>query len=476
MGTATTMDSRYDYSLTGANAELSVEKGLADAVWYQTPVQRTEMRKLLERRDGPGIRDCILWFGLMALFGTLGVMFWGTWWAVPAFMVYGAIYASTSDSRWHESSHGTVFKTDWLNNALYEVASFMVMRESTRWRWSHTRHHSDTIIVGRDPEIAVMRPVRIFRFLLKFIGIFTIINYVKQVSKHCLGKLYPDEASFIPESEWPKLFFKARIVALIYLAVIGSCFYFGTILPLMFIGLPQIYGSWLMPIYTATQHAGLEENVLDHRVNCRTVLMNPVNRFLYWNMNYHIEHHMYPLVPYYNLPKLHELVKYDSPPPYGGLGEAWREIIDAVRKQAKDPAFFVKRTVPASVEQSEESEPHITINCEAAPDAEGWLEVGKADLLVPEDVLRFDHGEQTFAVYRAADGKYYASHGICTHGKTHLATGLVKGCQIECPKHNGRFDVRDGSVQRKPPKNCLKTYPVKVDGDVLYIQVKEEEG
>ena len=45
-----------------------------------------------------------------------------------------------------------------MNNALYEIASFMVMRESTVWRWSHNRHHSDTIIVGRDPEIAVPRP------------------------------------------------------------------------------------------------------------------------------------------------------------------------------------------------------------------------------------------------------------------------------------------------------------------------------
>ena len=85
-------------------------------------------------------------------------MFWGGWWAILPFLVYGALYASTSDSRWHESGHGTAFKTDWMNNVLYEIASFMVLRESTRWRWSHARHHSDTIIVGRDPEIAVTRP------------------------------------------------------------------------------------------------------------------------------------------------------------------------------------------------------------------------------------------------------------------------------------------------------------------------------
>ena len=81
-----------------------------------------------------------------------------------------------------------------------------------------------------------------------------------------------------------------------------------------------------MPIYGNTQHAGLAENVLDHRLNCRTVYMNPINRYLYWNMNYHVEHHMFPLVPYHNLPRLHELVKADMPTPYASILEAWREL------------------------------------------------------------------------------------------------------------------------------------------------------
>jgi fatty acid desaturase len=70
-----------------------------------------------------------------------------------------------------------------------------------------------------------------------------------------------------------------------------------------------------MVIYGTTQHAGLEENVLDHRLNSRTVYMNRLHRYLYWNMNYHIEHHMFPLVPYHALPKLHELIKDDLPEP-----------------------------------------------------------------------------------------------------------------------------------------------------------------
>ena len=154
---------KLDYSLVGVNSALAVEQGLAEADWYQCAVPRDTMRALLERRDGPAIWNTILWFALILAAGLATYALWGTWWAVIPYAFYSVLYASTSDSRWHETGHGTAFKTDWMNNTLYEIASFMVMRESVVWRWSHTRHHSDTIIVGRDPEIAVPRPTDIAR-------------------------------------------------------------------------------------------------------------------------------------------------------------------------------------------------------------------------------------------------------------------------------------------------------------------------
>ena len=151
--------------------------GLAEADWYQSPVPRRELRKLLERRDGPAVRDTILWFGLLALTGGATIALWGSWWAVLPYLAYAVLYATASDSRWHEAGHGTAFKTDWLNNALYEIASFMVMRESVVWRWSHTRHHSDTIIVGRDPEIQIPRPPNLRELFLSLFAIGVYKGY-----------------------------------------------------------------------------------------------------------------------------------------------------------------------------------------------------------------------------------------------------------------------------------------------------------
>jgi len=162
---------RLDYSLVGVNAARAVEAGLAEADWYQSPVPRPVMRRLLERRNGPAVRDTLLWFALIIGSGWAGYALWGSWWAILPFAVYGVLYASTSDSRWHEAGHGTAFRTDWMNIALYEIASFMVMREATVWRWSHTRHHSDTIIVGRDPEIAGPRPPDVRAIILNFVNL-----------------------------------------------------------------------------------------------------------------------------------------------------------------------------------------------------------------------------------------------------------------------------------------------------------------
>jgi fatty acid desaturase len=99
-------------------------------------------------------------------------------------------------------------------------------------------------------------------------------------------------------------------------------------------------------VFGYTQHAGLEEDVLDHRLNTRTVYMNPVFRFIYWNMNYHLEHHMFPMVPYHALPKLHEAMKADTPPAYPSLFAAWKEILPALVRQVRDPSYYVRRELP----------------------------------------------------------------------------------------------------------------------------------
>ena len=99
-----------------------------------------------------------------------------------------------------------------------------------------------------------------------------------------------------------------------------------------------------------------------------------------------------------------------------------------------------------------------------------WIEVGPLDDIEEEDVMRFDHAGRTFAVYRM-DDIVYATDGLCTHEKVHLADGLVMDHVIECPKHNGRFDIRNGKALGAPACVNLATYPTKVEAGVIYLSV-----
>jgi fatty acid desaturase len=336
-----------DYSLTGPEGRHAIEIGLAAAEWYHSDVPRKAMKELMQRSDGPAMRDTVMWLGLLVLSAWGGIAFWGSWWAAPFFAVYGVLYGSACDSRWHECGHGTAFRTGWMNDVVYHIASFMVMRNPVSWRWSHSRHHTDTIIVGRDPEIALMRPPQLIMGALHFIGVPDIFLHFRVIARNALGIVTDDEKDYIPSSEYSKAIWWARAHIAIYAAAVASAFAYSSLLPLMLIGGPRIYGAWHMVMTGLLQHGGLAEDVLDHRLNSRTVYMNPVSRWIYWNMNYHVEHHMFPMVPYHALPRLHELIKQDLPAPNPSIADGYGEMIRALLRQAREPGYYLRRRLPS---------------------------------------------------------------------------------------------------------------------------------
>lgn len=99
-----------------------------------------------------------------------------------------------------------------------------------------------------------------------------------------------------------------------------------------------------------------------------------------------------------------------------------------------------------------------------------WMDACAADDIEPEDVIRWDHGDRTFAIYHGVDGAYYCTDGFCTHELAHLADGLVMDFEIECPKHHALFDYRTGAARRAPACVDLRTYPVRCEaGRVLVL-------
>ncbi|WP_300437149.1 fatty acid desaturase [uncultured Mameliella sp.] len=335
-----------DYDLTGGDARRALDAGLVTEDWYKTPIDRKQMKALMKRADQPAIRDTLILFGLMAVFAGAAIALMPSWWSVPFWLAYGVLYGSAMDSRWHECGHGTAFKTRWMNQLVYQVACFCMMRDPWCWKYSHARHHSDTIIVGRDPEIAIMRPVVTLKLAANLVGLVDVPDGLRRMVVHASGRMLPDEETYVEAVFYPKTYRTARIWLAIYALTGLAALLFQSWIPLLLIGLPRMYGCWHMVMTGWLQHGGLDDNALDHRLNSRTVYMNPVSRFIYWNMNYHVEHHMFPLVPYYRLPELHAVCAHDFPAPSRSIPQAYAEMLPVLWRQRRDPDFHLRRPLP----------------------------------------------------------------------------------------------------------------------------------
>ncbi len=461
---------RRDYSLTGDESRRAVDRGLAEAAWYRPPIDADRLHELTARTNWRAARDTLLWLALLAGTGTAAWFALGTWWAIPAFAAYGALYGGAADSRWHEMGHGTAFRTGWLNDAVYYLASFMLLRGPTLWRWSHVRHHTDTIIVGRDPEIIFPRPTSRRMVASTFLGLRVVVPMVVRHLKHAAGRLDDEAKDFVPREEWRKMVWESRVYVAILVGVGIWSLASWSILPMLYIGiLPSMYGAWLLVFFGLTQHAALQEDVLDHRLNTRTIYMNPVFRFLYSNMNYHVEHHIFPTVPYHALPRLHDEIKDHLAPALPNTVAAYREIFGGIRRQRQDLAYEIPdRGVPAEPE-AERVRVDVGEWTWAGVHHDGRSDLGAAADLAVGDIREVQAGERVLAVYRLGEDDYAVTDGICTHGKARLAEGMiVDGSCIECPKHNGRFDIRTGEPVRRPVKEPIATHQVEIiDGRVI---------
>ena len=456
-----------DYSLTGPEAAKARERGLAEATWFRPAIDPERLRDLSQRSDRRAAADTLLWLGLLAGTGLWAWFARGSWWAVPAFALYGVLYSGMADARWHEMGHGTAFRTRWLNDVVYHLACFMIVRGPTLWRWSHARHHSDTIIVGRDVEIAVPRPTTRRQIAVMFLGVPGTIQMIRRTLRHARGRLEPDVLSFVPAEETARVVREAQVFVAVWAAVVALALATWSVVPLLYVGLPSFYGIWVMVFFGLTQHAGLQEDVLDHRLNTRTVLMNPVFRFVYLNMNYHVEHHIFPTVPYHALPALHREVRDQLAPPLPNTLAAYRELLAATARQAVDPTWEIPdRGVPAVATAGRAAIDTGTRLWHRPPEAEAevgsGLDLGPADTLPVGGLRRVDAGDATFAVARVGPSEYWAVDGFCTHGRAHLADGVLVGCEVECPRHNGRFDLRTGRATRRPATDPVAAHPVAV--------------
>ncbi len=103
------------------------------------------------------------------------------------------------------------------------------------------------------------------------------------------------------------------------------------------------------------------------------------------------------------------------------------------------------------------------------PDA--WTDAASVDELPDDDVTGLEVGGRDIAVYKV-EGEVFATDNTCTHGQARLCDGFLEGHEIECPLHQGRFDVRDGRAMCAPVTEGLRCYPVRIEAGRVLLDLR----
>jgi fatty acid desaturase len=330
------------------------EQKLQKIYWYRTPVERETLAALNQRSDWQGLQQTLGHLGLLLVTGM------AAWWAAAQaawlgllliLFLHGTIYAFLLNG-FHELCHGTVFKSKSLNSFFLYLFSFLGWYNPVFFWASHQEHHKYTLHPPDDLEVVLPVQLTLSSFLKSaVVNPWGFWGRLKGVIRLSQGRIEGEwETILFPETnpaQRRRLFTWARILLVGHTLLTVISLALGLWLIPVLITLAPFYGGWLLFLCNNTQHVGLQDNVPDFRLCTRTIILHPFVEFLYWHMNFHIEHHMYAAVPCYNLKQLHRAIAHDLPPSPVGLYATWREIIHILRQQQRDPAYQYVPPLPA---------------------------------------------------------------------------------------------------------------------------------
>ena len=322
--------------------------------WHRTPVNRALLGALNERSDALGFLQTFGYLAVLLTTGTLAwvaSLHWPVWIATPCFMLHATCMCFLVNGM-HELVHGTVFRTKWLNRFFLPFFSFPGLLNHEHFWASHAEHHKYTLHPPDDLEVVLPIVINMRDFLKG--GIVDILSFWRTVKWHfrtASGRFEGEwDASILPETALKK---RRRTIRWARILVVGhsSILVLAIVkgwwqLPLL-VTFGSFYCNALHRFCNSTQHIGLKDNVPDFRLCCRTMYLSPPIQFLYWHMNYHIEHHMYAAVPCYRLGALHRAIKHELPHCPNGIVETWQEINAIVKRQKIEPKYQYVPELPA---------------------------------------------------------------------------------------------------------------------------------
>ena len=264
------------------------------------PVEAREAMTRVTNREG-------LWhlaahFGLILGLGTLIGIGVPGWWALIPIQGVLIVFLFTLE---HEATHRTPFANLLLNEVVGRVAGFLILLPFEWFRYFHLAHHRWTNIEGKDPELAGGKPEAWSDWVKHVSGLPYWWSELRLMLALVLGKA---DGDFLPEGARKRIVRDARVMALGYLVLAITPWLWPTLVWVWI--LPVLLGQPFLRLYLLAEHGDCP-NVANMFENTRTTFTNRIVRFLAWNMPYHVEHHVWPQVPFHRLPDLHGMMKAD---------------------------------------------------------------------------------------------------------------------------------------------------------------------
>ena len=310
-------------------------------------LDRKALKAIARRSDRPGLVYLVQWAAGLALTGAGVWAALGTPWVWPAMFVHGILLTLPAYSFSHETAHGTAFRTRRLNEAVFWITSFIYMEEPLHRRYTHTNHHTFTWHVGKDSQMPFDTPMAFGGWLAEMSGLALLRFHVRVLCQLAVGRYTDTMKSVTPAGELPKMTRNARVFLALY-AGLGALIAAGVMWPLWFLVLPRVLGAPVMMLFTLIQHVEMQEDSPSILESTRSFRTDRLGRFLYMNMNHHIEHHLYPQVPFYALPELNRAIAGQLPAPDPGFFRTNWEVLAVVlrRSLGRNTQAFSIRQAP----------------------------------------------------------------------------------------------------------------------------------
>jgi len=269
-------------------------------------LSRKQLKPFTGRTNSHGLINLAGHLSLLCATGWLVYLAFGSWWILPAMLAHGFVMAFLF-APVHECSHGTTFRSRWLNETVYWLVCLIYLVPPIFFRYAHAAHHTYTQIRGHDPDMLPER-MTVWSYVSFVLGVTFWKRNMQWFLFHPLGKINPAQRYFLPDSEIPRVVRESRIIVGLYAGIAVTAIAAGSWAPLVYWVIPRFIGEPFMRWFRIAEHAECMEGP-DLRENTRTTRTSSWINSLFWNMPYHAEHHICPMVPFHALPRLHQVVR-----------------------------------------------------------------------------------------------------------------------------------------------------------------------